>query len=431
MNDNETAKILFLIDKQSDCDRFAELLKDFEYPVDWHWVKDVNAFLKIHKQKGSDLLLYWHQRNIIDDASLYDAIHKIDSPPILIYVADHLAPRDFINAMKNGASDVINAGMPAQYAFVIRREMASIHTRRKLEAAIDQITSERIIDESKLDTGVESSNMGGMVQTIDDALKNEKFELIFQPIIAVHDDGCDNYEVFSRIPREDGSFIKPHEFLPVAEQYGLMPAIDRWVVNNAVKRFKAEEQVKKIRKKDQRKLRFFLNISGHSLVDEVIMGNIITEIVKARFDPGTFVIEVDKKTILSRLQKVKSLNANIKKLKLEFAIDHYEASDNSLNYLKHISLDYIKVNNSVTQDMEKTPEKREALKTIIEKARENKVRVVASQVEHAGLLPVLYELGVDYIQGYVIAEPGKRLEHPNLDDTIEPSAENIVIGGNG
>ena len=152
-----------------------------------------------------------------------------------------------------------------------------------------------------------------------------------------------------------------------------------------------------------------------------------TEIVKAKFDPGTFVIEVDKKTVLSRLQKAKSLNQNIKKLKLEFAIDHYEASDNSLNYLKHISLDYIKVNKSVIQDIDKMPEKKEALRQIVAKARENNLKVVASQVEHAEVLPILYELEVDYIQGFVIAEPSKRLEHPNLDDTIESSSDSIEL----
>lgn len=428
MSEELTARILFLIDKQADCDRFSDLLKDFEFPVDSSWVKNLKAFQTEHEKKGSDLLLYWHQRNLVDEKQLVKVLDEIENPPVLIFVADQLNPRDFINAMKAHASDVINAGMPAQYAFVIRRELASIWTRRKLEAAIDQFTQDQIIDESKLSTQSDSANMGEMVETIDDALKNEKLELIFQPIIAVSDDNCDNYEVFVRIKTEDG-YLKPHEFLPVAEQYGLMPAIDRWVVKNTVKRYKAEEQVKKIRKQDDRKLRFFLNISGHSLVDEVIMPNIVVELVQAKFTPGTFVIEVDKKTVLSRLQKTKSLNQNVKKLQLEFAIDHYEASDNTLNYLKHISLDYIKVNNMVTQGLDKDAEKRQALKDIIEKARENNVKVVASQVEHAEVLPLLYELGIDYIQGFLIAEPSTRLEHPNLDNTIESSSEDITLNG--
>ena len=129
------------------------------------------------------------------------------------------------------------------------------------------------------------------------------------------------------------------------------------------------------------------------------------------------------------MQNTKSFNQNIKKLQLEFAIDHYESSDNTLNYLKHISLDYVKVNNTVTKDLDKDPKKCQALKEIIIKARENNIKVIASQVEHADVLPMLYELGVDYIQGYLIAEPSTRLEHPNLGDTIESSSDEIEMTG--
>ena len=116
--------------------------------------------------------------------------------------------------------------------------------RRKLEAAIDQFTNNQIVDESTLVTEAAPANMGEVVETIDDALKNEKLELTFQPIIAINDDGCDSFEVFVRI-RTDEGYLRPSEFMPVAEQYGLMPAIDRWVVKNTVKRYKAEAQVKK------------------------------------------------------------------------------------------------------------------------------------------------------------------------------------------
>ena len=428
MNDKKPARLLFLIDKKSHCDRFAGLLGDLEFGVEWRWIKDLESLSAVQKKKPFDLILYWHQRSFIDESELISILESFEEQPALILIADHIEPRDYIHAVKLNAADVINVGMLAQFAFVIRRELASIYTRRKLVRAIDNFADQQIVDESEFDTNVEVSNMGEVVQTIDDALKNNKFELLFQPIVGVQDDGCDNYEIFLRI-RHKGDFIRPGEFLPVAEKYGLMPAVDRWVVQNAIKRFKAEEEVKKIRKQESRRLRFFLNISGYSLVDEVIMANIITEIVQAKLSAGSFVIEVDKKTVLSRLQKVKSLNQNIKKLKLEFAIDHYEQRDNSLNYLKHISLDFMKINGELLNDIHKDQTKKNDVRDIVNKARENKIKVIASQVENAEILPILYGLGVDYVQGYSISEPSTRLEYQLLDTTLTGSIEKVVISG--
>jgi EAL domain-containing protein (putative c-di-GMP-specific phosphodiesterase class I) len=238
----------------------------------------------------------------------------------------------------------------------------------------------------------------------------------------VKPDGYDNYEVFLRI-RDNNDYVMPKNFLPVAEQYGLMPAIDRWVIKHSVNRFKAEQQVRLI-KKTNRQLRFFVNISGHSLVDEVIMGGIITEIVGARLEAGSFVIEVHKNTILSRLQKVKSLNQNMKKLKLQFAIDHYDESDIALNYLRHVELDYIKLNKELMHGVAGDQKKRNGIREIVKKAREHDIKVIASQVEDATVLPILYDVGVDYIQGYLVAEPGTRLERAVIDASLDEAASN-------
>lgn len=418
MNDKVTAKLVFTGDDKQGCTSFMDMLSDTGFAVDHHVLENLDTLPALQTAKRLDLLIYLHQRNPVDEKRLVQILKKMDDPPALILIADKLTPQDYIQASRLGACEVVNAAMPAQFTFVIRREFAALEARRRLNEAVRHMRENQIVDETNLEPPAEvSGGMGEMVEIIDDALKNNKLELLFQPIMAVEDDGHDNFEIFLRIKQGD-DFIMPDAFLPTAEQFGLMPAIDRWVVKNAIRRFKAEEQVKLIKKQTQRGLRFFLNISGHSLVDEVIMSNIILEITSAKLNPGNFVIEVDKNTILSRLQKTKSLNQNVKKLKLEFAIDFFEESDISLNYIKHLELDYLKLSRNVVTDIHKNPEKKDAVRQIVAKARENSIRVVATQVENAEVLPSLYELGVDYIQGYVIAEPGPRLSAAILDATI-------------
>lgn len=417
MNDKVTAKLVFIGDGKQGCNAFMDMLSDSGFAVDWQVLEAVDSLPALQTAKSLDLLIYLHQRNPVDEKRFVQILKKMDDPPALILVADHLTPQDYIQASRLGACDVVSAGIPAQFSFVVHREFSGLEARRRLNEAVRRMRENQIIDETEFESPVEAGGMGEMVEIIDDALKNNRLELLFQPIMAVEDDGHDNFEIFLRIKRDD-DFIMPEDFLSTAEQFGLMPAIDRWVVRNAIRRFKAEEQVKMIKKQTQRGLRFFLNISGHSLVDEVIMSNIIHEITEAKLSPGNFVIEVDKNTILSRLQKTKSLNQNVKKLKLEFAIDFFEESDISLNYIKHLELDYLKLSRNVVTDIHKNPGKKEAVREIVKKAVENNIRVVATQVENAEVLPALYELGVNYIQGYVIAEPGPRLSAAILDTMI-------------
>ncbi|HEY3487381.1 MAG TPA: EAL domain-containing protein [Gammaproteobacteria bacterium] len=421
MSEKETAHVVFITDKKDDYEKLSEMLKDFEFDIEIYVCASIKDLKSYHAEKGCELLVYWYKTGAIEEKELSTFLKATADPPGLILVADNITPADYVQVAGLQAADLVNSQIPAQFPFVIKREIKNVRTKRKLRKVIRKLEDETVADITEYEISEESEDLAPMVSTIDQALKTNRMELLFQPILAVNPDGYDNYEIFLRI-RNNNDYVMPKNFLPVAEQYGLMPAIDRWVVKHSINRFKAEQQVRAIKKQNSRLLRFFVNISGHSLVDEVIMGGIITEIVSARLDPGGFVIEVNKNTILSRLQKVKSLNQNIKKLKLQFAIDHYEQSDIALNYLRHMELDYIKLNKNLMQGVTGDKNKRAAIREIVQKARENNIKVIASQVEDASVLPILYEVGVDYIQGYLVAEPGTRLERAVIDASLDEAA---------
>lgn len=424
MSEKEAAHVIFITDKKDDYEKLSAMLKDFDFDIEIYVCASVKDLKTYHADKGCELLVYWHKTAAIEEKEISLFMKSVSAnPPGLILVGTGISSADYVQVASMQAADIVNSEIPAQFPFVIRREIKNVRTRRKLRQVIRKLEDESVADITEYQISEESEDLAPMVTTIDQALKTNRMELLFQPILAVHQDGYDNYEVFLRI-RDNNDYVMPKNFLPVAEQYGLMPAIDRWVIKNSIVRFKAEQQVRLIKKQGARPLRFFVNISGHSLVDEMIMGGIITEIVGAKLDAGSFVIEVNKNTILSRLQKVKSLNQNIKKLKLQFAIDHYEESDIALNYLRHIELDYIKLNKELMHGVQGDQKKRSAIREIVKKAREHDIKVIASQVEDASVLPLLYEVGVDYIQGYLVAEPGTRLERAVIDASLEEAASN-------
>ena len=417
-HETQSANLVMLTDNPQAYQTFAKLLTNFDFNINSQRVENIDALGVIHAKTPIDLLAYWYTEDSQVASRLLTFLRSVPQPPVTLLISQSLSAQNYIEAAKLGASDVINAKLLAQFPFVVQRELINLKIRRRLDDTVRRLEELSIVNESELKAPVDVVGMNEMVPIIDEALKNDEFELLFQPIIAVEDDGCDNYEIFLRI-KHQGEYILPGEFLPVAEQYGLIASIDRWVVKHAVRRFKAEEQVKKIKNRNERKLRFFVNLSGHSLVDQVVLNNIIREIYRAKLSPRSFVIEIDKNTILSRLETVKALNRNIKKLQLEFAIDVYEASDNALNYLQHLKLDYIKLSQKTVAALNEDDSKRDEVKEIVRKAKANNIRVIASQVENASLLPTLYELGVHYLQGYAIAEPDTRLDYSMVNTTLE------------
>lgn len=409
------ATILVVSDRRDDRIRIDRLLGESGIPAQCVPCRDLEELRTNHAKFGADLIAFRFE-SAEDDATGADRFRKtLDDSPGLILLTEGATPEDYLRAGKASADNLTDLDMPAQFDFTLRKELEHTHLRRLYREARARLEEERVIDDSEFSEPGDSDSLPPMVEAIDHALENDRMELLFQPILSVADAGHENHEVFLRIQGNDG-YLMPGDFLPVAERYGLMPAIDRWVVERAIARF-AKEQDRREHNGGGR-LRFFLNISLHSLVDPVAIREIVGNIRKAGLPAGSFVIELDKNTILSRLKMSKALNRHIKDMKLQFAMDHYDIDDNSLNYLKHVRLDFIKLNQSLIRDVHTHPERRDHVREIVSRVHESGIQVVASQVEKASELAMLYDAGVDHVQGYLIAEPSSELQEGIALDEI-------------
>ena len=201
-----------------------------------------------------------------------------------------------------------------------------------------------------------------------------------------------------------------------------MTAIDCWVVEHAIAKLNQEED-KRLEKAKRsrvlpRKVRFFINISGHSLVDKTVLSKLIKTMVAAKASPERIVLDVDERTVLSRLATARLLNRNIKKLKLEFALNHYTEEDNLLNYLKYMSIDYVKLKSDLIEDVEQDTRKQKAVNLIVARAQSNGIKTMACTVESMATMSYLYQIGLDYLQGYAIADPGRVLRQNVFSDMM-------------
>jgi EAL domain-containing protein (putative c-di-GMP-specific phosphodiesterase class I)/CheY-like chemotaxis protein len=410
------ATILVVSDRKGDVSRVNELLAETHLNAKSRSCADLEQLRAACRTDTPDLIAC----RIEGDGQTLTGVERLrnamEAPPGLILLVEGAQPEDYLRAGKSAASNVVDLGLPAQFDFVIRREIENTRLRRQHREALHKLRSDHVIDDSVFERPENLDSLPPIAATIDDALARENLELLFQPILSVGGNEYDNHEIFLRILSDEG-YLMPGDFMRTAERYGLMPAIDRWVVQEAILRFTQEQ---KKRGTAAAPLRFFVNLSLHSLVDPIVVNQIIKSISEANLPPGSFVIEVDKDTILTRLKISKSLNRSVKKMKLQFSIDHYDVSDNKLNYLKHVELDFIKLNESLVRRIHDKPDHFGSVREIVEVAHRSGIEVIASQVETARELAVLFEAGVDHIQGYLIAEPSKQLQSGvELDEVAE------------
>ena len=136
MNDKVTAKLVFTGDGKQGCKGFVDMLSDSGFAVDYQVLENIDSLPTLQDSKRLDLLIYLHQRNTVDEKRLIQILKKMDDPPALILVADHLTPQDYIQASRLGACDVVSAGIPAQFSFVVHREFSGLEARRRLNEAV-------------------------------------------------------------------------------------------------------------------------------------------------------------------------------------------------------------------------------------------------------------------------------------------------------
>lgn len=242
------------------------------------------------------------------------------------------------------------------------------------------------------------------VETIRDALANDHFFLAFQPIISLHGDTKENYEVLIRMKNSNGEQILPQEFIPAAEQTSLMPDIDRWVIKNAIQRL-AEEHSR------NKQTNFFIKISGYSLNDPGLLPWLSECIKEYRISGDSLVFELDEPSAFMHLNETKAFIAGMKQLHCKIVLDHFGSGLNSIKNLKHLDVDYLKIDGELINSLSDNSQHQEMVKTIIQTAHSMGKLTIAEFVQDANSLALLWQFGVNYIQGYFLQEPSTELDY--------------------
>ena len=233
------------------------------------------------------------------------------------------------------------------------------------------------------------------------ALHEDTFELAVQPILAMSGTGDSGptAEVLLRLPDAHGRIADSAEFLRPAQRYQLMPQIDRWVVTATLTAISAGQ----IKLGGNRSCA--INLSGQTLADEQFLGFVVDTLDRSGVAPAAVCFEVTEKTILSNVQQAQRFIEVLHGIGCEFSLDDFGSGLGSFASLKHLPIDYLKIDGSYTRNLQSDLVNQEMVAAMIKLARTMQFRIVAEQVEHQDDFDWLRDIGVDFVQGHFVDPP--------------------------
>ncbi len=236
------------------------------------------------------------------------------------------------------------------------------------------------------------------VERLEDALENDGFELYAQPVVDLQTGAAVHHELLLRMRAQDGDLVPPAAFLYIAERYGLIGDIDRWVVGRAIDLLAEQARPGRTRALE-------VNLSGLSLRDPRLLELIEERLRATAIAPGSLILEVSESAAVSNVMLARDFAKRVSELGCRFALDDFGAGYGSFSYLKHLPCDLVKIDGEFVRGCETNLTDQLVVQAVVQIARGLGKRTVGELVEQSSTVERLRSWGVDYAQGYHLGAP--------------------------
>jgi diguanylate cyclase (GGDEF)-like protein/PAS domain S-box-containing protein len=233
------------------------------------------------------------------------------------------------------------------------------------------------------------------------ALEEDRLLLDYQELRALpsHEGQPPQIEVLLRLRDEDGRIVLPGAFLPAAERYGLMPQIDRWVVETTLANFDQLHD-------DGPALALCeINLSGASIEDDSLADLILELLERHQVDPARVCFEITETVAVRNLARVGAFIGRLREVGCQFALDDFGAGMSSFGYLKNLPVDFIKIDGSFIRDIARDPMSQAIVQAVTDIGHQRGMQVIAEWVSSEEIIDRLVEIGVDFAQGFALHKP--------------------------
>jgi EAL domain-containing protein (putative c-di-GMP-specific phosphodiesterase class I) len=233
------------------------------------------------------------------------------------------------------------------------------------------------------------------VKHIKAALMENRFRLVQQPVASLQGEDSGMFDVLVRMIDAQGKEVLPAEFMAAAERNDLLKNIDRWVVGASLS-FAAQ-------RKPQGCL--FVRLSKETVKDPSFLDWLDNQIRATRAEPARLCFQVPEGIAATHITQTQTLASSLHQRGFRFALDAFGSGRDPHGLLGSVPLDFIKIDGALVQSLTSDAEIQTKVRALVEDARHRNVQTIAERVENANTMAVLWQLGVEYIQGYFVNAP--------------------------
>ncbi|HEY9634250.1 MAG TPA: EAL domain-containing protein [Coleofasciculaceae cyanobacterium] len=257
------------------------------------------------------------------------------------------------------------------------------------------------------------------------ALEENRFRLYYQPIVPSLRTSSEeeHYEILLRLVDETGNLVMPGTFIPAAERYNLMQAIDRWVIRTlfaSLGEHYRENTHPSSSPGEVGYCFYAINLSGASLNDEQLIDFVHEQLTLHQLPPQMICFEVTETVAIANLAQAAQFMRSLKQIGCRFALDDFGSGMSSFAYLKNLPVDYLKIDGGFVKQIVSEPIDLAIVEAINHIGHVMGIQTIAEFVENETILDKVTAIGVDYAQGYSIAKPRPLAFNDRLPITAHP-----------
>lgn len=248
-------------------------------------------------------------------------------------------------------------------------------------------------------------------QRLRDALMRNRLRLVHQPVSSLTEEIDGVFDTRVRLLDEHDQMVLPSEFLPAAERAGMVKNIDRWVIGASLSFCAAKEPGL-----------VFVRLSLDSVTDPTLLDWLQARLRQNRIRPEQICFQVAEDVVAQQLKQSQLLAKDLREAGFKFAIDHVGTGRDSVQLIRHVRMDYVKIDGSLMQGLHRDNEMQKIVGELVRAAKEVGVHTIAERVEDANTMAVLWQLGIAYIQGNY-----SQLHGVVLEDTMSAPAISLTL----
>ena len=227
--------------------------------------------------------------------------------------------------------------------------------------------------------------------------------LLFQPIVDLRHRGVSGFEALVRWRHGARGLINPGDFVPLAEESGLIGMLDRWVLRDGLAGAQLLAEAATARQAPPPYVA--INLSGHTLQDPAVVRLVGDMLGETGVAPRQIVLEVTERVLMADAERAATILADLKGLEVRVALDDFGSGYSSLTYLDRFAVDILKLDGGLVGGIVERPRSRALVEAVVGLAHKLGIIVVAEGVERPAQAAILSDIGCDAAQGYFVGRP--------------------------